>query len=272
MIKNSSIALHAICKNEDYYIEEWIDYHSRIGIDYFILYDNNSDTSLKEQLTNYKNVKVIKWKDSYSATQLRSQKHCIIHNQNFRWIGFLDIDEYVVLLNDSTNLKEYMLEFEAYDGLGLYWLAFGANEHKHRQASTILSYTQSCPSLIAFNKHIKCFINPQKYIGNHWTSHYLPVNGNFVDVSHQDISSNWLSRQHFRTYIKDNNQKSILNDKMRINHYHTRSLEDFQHKMKRGGGISVNKVYTMDGYKHLNYENIYNDDIIKTLRKIEDKK
>ena len=91
MLKNNSIALHAICKDEDYYIEEWIDYHSGIGIDYFILYDNNSDISLKNKLSEYKNVRVIQWTDSREATQLRSQKHCIIHNQNFRWIGFLNL-------------------------------------------------------------------------------------------------------------------------------------------------------------------------------------
>jgi len=271
--KNNSVAISAICKNEEEYIKEWLEYHSSIGVDYFILYDNNSRISLKKILSEYSNVEVIDWLDNASGTQIRSQIDCVNNYSHFRWIGFLDIDEYIVLLNDSVKIKDYLTEFIEYDGLCLYWLAFGSNKHKTKQTSTISSYTQSCPNLNKFNKHIKCFINPKRYdhSAKHWTSHYLPtLNGN-IDVTHTNVKKYWTNFLAFQKYIKNSSIKTTINEKIRINHYYTRSVEDFHHKMLRGGGVNVKKVYNKNNYKSVNKENVFNDDIIQTtinLKKI----
>ncbi len=266
--------MSAICKDENLYIKEWLDYHSAIGVEYFILYDNNSEVSLKKTLRSYNNVRVIDWKDSQDFTQIRAQRDCIEKYKNVRWIGFLDIDEFVVLLNDSIDIKDYLQKYEAYDGVGLYWLAFGSNQHLTKQPDTIYSYTQSSPNLLNFNKHIKCFINPSTYNfkKTHWTSHWFPTKNNIVDVDCNSISEYWDSAYNFAKYMADESIKPITDKTMRINHYYTRSLEDFKHKMKRGGGVKTNRVYSMKKYKRINKENIFNDDIIKTYNKIKDKR
>lgn len=274
---NNNVAISAICKDEGDYIKEWLEYHSDIGVDYFILYDNNSQVPLKKILSEYKNVEVIDWLDCKHGTQVRSQIHSINHYSYFRWIGFLDIDEYIVLLKDSVKIKDYLQEFIEYDGLCLYWLAFGSNQHKTKQTSTINSYTQSCPNLNKFNKHIKCFIDPKKYDHSaiHWTSHYIPtLNGN-VDVTHTNMQEYWVDFLAFKKYMKNLAIKSTIDTKMRINHYYTRSIEDFHHKMLRGGGVNVQKVYNKNNYKSVNNENVFNDDIIQTiinLNKMKEKK
>lgn len=274
---NNSVAISAICKDEEEHIKEWLEYHSNIGVDYFILYDNNSQIPLKKILLEYNNVEVIDWLDNQQGTQVRSQIDCVNNYSHFRWIGFLDIDEYIVLLNDSVKIKDYLKEFIEYHGLCLYWLAFGSNKHTTKQKSTINSYTQSCPNLDKFNKHTKCFINPKKYDHSaiHWTSHYLPtLNGN-VDVTHTNVQKYWTNLLAFKKYIKNSEIKGTIDEKIRINHYYTRSTEDFHRKMLRGGGINVKKVYNNNNYKSVNKENVFNDDIIQTvinLNKIREKK
>ena len=43
-MKNSyKIYITAIMQNESKYLEEWLNFHEKLGIDGFILYDNNTN-------------------------------------------------------------------------------------------------------------------------------------------------------------------------------------------------------------------------------------
>jgi len=62
-----TIALTIMCKNENVDLKENIEYHTLLGIDHFIIYDNNSKHPLKEDLKNYK--KLHDWLVSNASPQ-----------------------------------------------------------------------------------------------------------------------------------------------------------------------------------------------------------
>lgn len=45
-----TIAICLIIKDENQYLEEWLNHHRKLGIDFFIIYDNNSEVSVSEYI------------------------------------------------------------------------------------------------------------------------------------------------------------------------------------------------------------------------------
>ena len=100
-LKNK-ILMSTIVKNEEKYIKQWITYHKNIGIDYFIIYNNENNNKLKTYLNTFenKNIILIKWNYPYRlkngiSGQTIQQNHSIYVFTNVKYIGLLDIDEYV---------------------------------------------------------------------------------------------------------------------------------------------------------------------------------
>lgn len=246
--KKQYVAMSAMCKDRIEYILEWIDYHYMIGVQHFILYDNNT-YDLKNYLQQYIDnniVTIIKWTDNKTGRQIRAQNEAIRAFGTFRWIGFLDIDEFVVLLNDEMDIKSYLQKYEDYDALGLHWMMFGSNGHKVRQDSVLKSYTSSFPQSKT-NCHIKSFINPK---AKNITQMCKGRPHSFCT----DLAVNVLYEKSTGAFgACGNGGHAVLYKHMRINHYYTRSLEDFKEKIARGGGNLAERKYTM------NHFNAYND-------------
>ena len=98
------IIFTTIVKNEDDFILSWIDYHLRLGISRFIIYDNSTNFSLSTLLDKYikSNIVIlIKWLYPYMSNisgfsgQTTQQNHSIYAFKNSKLIGLFDIDEYV---------------------------------------------------------------------------------------------------------------------------------------------------------------------------------
>jgi hypothetical protein len=100
----NEIIFSTIVKDEDKYIKQWIDFHFKIGVKRFIIYDNSVDNTLLNLLKKYienKIVILIKWTYSYRlpisgiSGQTTQQNHSIYAFKNSKYIGLFDIDEYV---------------------------------------------------------------------------------------------------------------------------------------------------------------------------------
>jgi hypothetical protein len=98
------IIFSTICKDEDDFIIPWIQYHVRLGISRFIIYDNSLKRTLATLLEDYINkgiVLLISWPYEYISSisgisgQTTQQNHSIYAFRNSKYIGLFDIDEYV---------------------------------------------------------------------------------------------------------------------------------------------------------------------------------
>jgi hypothetical protein len=111
------IYLSTMCKNQGNRLQEWIIYHYKMGIDYFIIFlDNCQDNSkdiLENIIKNY-NIKI----DIYETEKFKPEyqnKHWIIRSHKMydyvlekyknlaEWILFIEVDEFI--LNYKNNIK-----------------------------------------------------------------------------------------------------------------------------------------------------------------------
>jgi hypothetical protein len=103
----NQIIMSTMVLGEDKYVRQWIQFHLKLGIEHFIIYDNStSSNSLINVLEDYIDqniVTLIKWPYKYRleisgiSGQTTQQNHSIYAFNNSKYIGFFDIDEYLNL-------------------------------------------------------------------------------------------------------------------------------------------------------------------------------
>ena len=119
----NEIIMSTMVYNEDNYIRQWIIFHNRLGISRFIIYDNSSvddkksyksvektsdlKTVLKDFIDDGK-VVLINWHYpkrldiSGISGQTTQQCHSIWSFRNSKYIGLMDVDEYINIQNDNN--------------------------------------------------------------------------------------------------------------------------------------------------------------------------
>jgi hypothetical protein len=100
------IIFSTLVKDEDEFIIPWIEYHLRMGVTRFIIYDNSDRGTLEGLLEDYIHkhmVTLIRWNIPYgNGCQQCQQNHSIYAFRDSKYIGFFDIDEYVNLQSKTT--------------------------------------------------------------------------------------------------------------------------------------------------------------------------
>ena len=218
------LSLCLICKDENDYLSEWLDYHILMGVDRFYIYDNESQVSLRETLKEYiERDWVVVMDIPGRGVQLYAYDHCL---QTFgmytRWMGFIDTDEFLVPKN-CLDLKELLREYEQYGGVAVSSLFFGSSGHRERPAAGQISgYTLRTHETFHGNTLTKCIVRPDRtwmpysphdftYKDNFWC-----VNEGFLRVDNQD----------FPNHI----------EKIQLNHYFCRSESEIELKFRRKRG------------------------------------
>jgi hypothetical protein len=112
------IIMSTLVKEEDNYIKPWINFHLGIGITRFIIYDNSNSNTLSTHLHDYiekKQVFLISWIVPYIlpssgiSGQTTQQNHSIYAFTQCKYIGLMDIDEYVNM-QQHTNIHTFFEE------------------------------------------------------------------------------------------------------------------------------------------------------------------
>lgn len=157
--KKYYVSICGIFKDEELYLEEWIDYHKTIGVDHIYLYNNNSSDNYMRIIKKYIDtgfVELIDW--PYNYAQMEAYRDCF---NKFRsetaWLGFIDIDEFVVPVDDE-NIKEFFKKHQYEQSILIYWKMFGSNGLVHRDVSkpVIRDFTSCWPK---YDDIGKCFVN-----------------------------------------------------------------------------------------------------------------
>ena len=135
LIKNRSfkISLCTVAKNENKYIIEFIEYYKKYGIDKIYLYDNNDlngenfdflQNEIKSkfiEINNYRGKK---------RPQREIYNNCYINsNKKYKWIIFIDIDEFI-FLKTYSDIHIYLSQpkFIKCDSIYLNWVIHTDNE------------------------------------------------------------------------------------------------------------------------------------------------
>ncbi|TDO22363.1 glycosyltransferase family 2 protein [Pedobacter duraquae] len=119
----------SVLRDEEKFLDEWLVYHKRLGINHFFLFDNDQKQNLGLYLQpHHTYTTVIPWFDSNAEkTQIQAFRIALKDYINeFEWVIFFDVDEFVVLQSDR-NLKYFLSRYPNATAVSLNWHIFGHN-------------------------------------------------------------------------------------------------------------------------------------------------
>ncbi len=218
------LSLCLICKNENDYLAEWLDYHILMGVERFYIYDNESQVSVRQTLQAYieKGWAVVLDMPG-KAVQLQAYDHCLqTFGAHTTWLGFIDTDEFLVP-RTTLDLKELLKAYEAWGGLAVSSLFFGSNGQQTRPASgQIAAYTTRTHETFFENQLIKSIVRPAQVLMPNTPHDFFYANG-AVCVNEKLLRVDF---QRFPNAI----------EKIQLNHYFCRSQAEIDQKLQRGRG------------------------------------
>jgi len=232
------LSLCLIVKNENNYLQEWIDYHILLGVEHFWIYDNESTIPVENTLKTYiQSGWVTVHHIEGRVVQMYAYDHCIqTYGRLSKWIGFLDTDEFIVPHTPNL-LSTYLRDFEQYGGFAISSLFFGDNGHKHSPpAGQIAGYRKRTPERFSRNRFVKMIVQPEKVIYPISPHSFVFKEGAYC-VNEKKLR---VDAQEFPCHA----------DSIHINHYFTRSEEEWKIKMARGGGAGIQ--YSEDHWANVN--------------------
>ena len=230
------IKICAIAKDENHYLEEWVNHYLNLGVDEIIIYDNNSAIPIN---MNNSKVFIKQWLDKDFGSQSRCYLNCCQNNRGCDFIGFFDIDEFYYSKNMDIkkDIKELKDKFGNFEGLGIYWRIYGSNPaflEKQSKDSYTMWYG---------DKHIKSFVNPSKVL-NFPDPHKAELIGSYIDENGKSIVASTGVHTSSNIWVK---------------HIFTRSLSEFQEKMERGDANTREKNRTLNDFIQYNLKCVNND-------------
>jgi hypothetical protein len=211
-MRYSSISTNV--RDDNDYLDEWVSYHLGIGFEHITIYDHKS-------IVPVENI----WGDS--VTVIRTEKEElrtpeIIHMNTLRdrpsfWLAVIDVDEFIVLLQHK-NINELLVSYGEYGGVIIPWSFYGSDGHVKKPKGLVRdSYLWRTPDKDDLGKTI---INTQ-YCKRMIDPHYIESSRPVVT---EDFNAAAGSFCH--------SSRKLL----KINHYFTRSYDEWVKKVNRGSG------------------------------------
>lgn len=226
------IAIVSISKNEGPYLLEWIEFHRIVGVTKFYFYDNDSTDNTAELLQPYIDAGVVEYTLIEGvARQLDAYNDAIAkHKDDVRWMAFIDMDEYLVPTEPAKSISSVVDEIVTKAGggaagVGVNWAIFGTSHKEVSQQGLITAnYFMRAENDYYLNIHIKVICNP-RLVKNYISPHY-PVY----------VRGAYTVKEAYGTRIIGWGANKIIYKNIRINHYYTKSTEDYAKKRNRGLG------------------------------------
>jgi hypothetical protein len=217
------LSVVVIVKNEALYIEEWLEYHLIAGVSKFYIYDNESEDNLKEILTPYTKKGIVEYIYCPGRVKQRWAYNDILDKakKETYWLAVIDTDEFIVPVEDKT-IPDFLKDFEQYAGVKVNWVLYGSSGEKHWRKELVIERFKKHRKLDdVFGRVVKTICNPRAVFKIDIHEHFY---FRFAIV----VNSN---RDSQRKYYMDIEQ---VYDKIRINHYFTKSYDEYLLKTQRG--------------------------------------
>jgi len=215
---SQTLSFVAICKNEGAYLAEWLAYHHLVGVEKFYIYDNDSTDNTRDVLDPFIRAGWVVYTRWPGIRQQLPAYTDALHRYRLttRWMGFIDLDEFVVPVQQET-LPEVLAEYEDCYGLNAHWLTYGDNGHRTKTPGLVLErFTAHAAEP---NDISKAIINPRAAF--------------MMDNHHGCFIGSRSSVNELRVPIRTCTHKKSI-EKIRINHYWGKSWEEYLEKCAKG--------------------------------------
>jgi hypothetical protein len=199
-------------------IDEWLNYNKKLGYSKIYIYDSSQNNIYKTLSCNDINVIYL----PVVPPQPAAYEHFLSafkHEYDFTF--FSDTDEFLVLkkhMSISNFCEEYFQDLTT-GAIAINWKMFGNNFNTHKQEGSVLkNYTKSSRLL---NKHIKCIVRNSATMSMKGVHYPRLKDGFFL----RNIKGEILPIPTYYNRNNTNDEKTV-----QLNHYYTKSAEDFVEK------------------------------------------
>lgn len=235
------VAIVTMLKDEESYIDEWLVFHRAAGARHFIIYDNGSTDRtvdiIKARLPAGE-LTLLPWAgrptDVTNAAPFNVQSiayaHAVLNfGSSFRWMAFIDLDEFI-LPKGANTIEEALENVSGFPNVSLPWHMFGTSGHKEKPAGGVLrNYLYRAKNPISRKKNatnFKCIVDPCEV--TEVSIHH------FDTRKHGSDTCNDVGQVFSRKERKG--EAFYTAENLQLNHYYTRSLEEFAQKIIKGPG------------------------------------
>jgi hypothetical protein len=214
------LSICAIYRDEAPYLAEWVEFHKLVGVERIFLFNNLSSDNHHDVLAPYVEegtVVVEDWpgdRPDFPA-QAKCNFHCVEkHRHETRWLAFIDLDEFL-FSPTGRPVGEMLVEFEYASALWISRPEFGSSGHRTKPPGLLIeNYTRRRdePTM-----NMKRIVNPLKIVAS-GVQPSAYSDGPQVDTEHEPVARP-IGPAHL--------------DKLRLNHYFTKSEEEARVKAYR---------------------------------------
>ena len=209
-------------KNENPYLKDWLDYHLKVGVSQFYLYDQDGGEEAREILAPYEEKGIVKrhlwtrWDgtkyDGATKWYQRNKNHmgfahaAETYRQEFQWLMKIDVDEFLFPLDGASSLLDWLkkVDLRKVKGVKVPRINFGNNGHEIMPKSSVLE---------AYTKR-EAEYSDHKDLGN----------ADFLSSNRYAYSAHWW---HYKWYKFGKRLKDTDEIGWRVNHYFIKSLEEY---------------------------------------------
>lgn len=244
--KKYNMSIMAIFKNEQVYMEEWLDYHISQGFDQIYLYSNDPNINSYPYLSNPKYIlyiKLIDWvnkqNNGIDTIQRQAYTHCVqTYSHETQFLMMLDLDEFVIPIKSYSRVSDYIMSLKPqWNNITAFKIQrydFGSSGHITKPKTPVMdSY-----------KFHETVCSSFKTLAN---TDYIDKTTKFWRVHDFNLVSN-KSGKIFNSYFgyhetgfPNSCKPDTINEiPLVINHYYTKSYEEYlaRCEMWKKGGIN----------------------------------
>jgi len=230
-------------RDDNDYLDEWVEYHLAIGFEQILIYDHKSIIPV-----------VPKWGTKVIVKRIEVELPFAeyIHLLTFRdykpfWMMTCDVDEFLVLLKHK-DVKDLLVNYEKYGGLGIPWSMYGSSGHiKKPEGSVKNSYLWR--TVDEGPQYVKTIANT-RFFKNMSDPHFV-------------YSSRPLVNEAFQPF--EGSLTTSPRELCKLNHYFTRSYEEWLFKRNRGTGFTGVPIRPMEWFWGVHTGSTVYDPILKDL-------
>lgn len=242
-VNRDGIAIVAIMKNEANHIGDWLRFHSLAGATAFFLYDDCSEDRTVEvaKAIGGTKVTILPWsfRTKFRRPEVSFDRQVLAYchaienfGSAFRWMAFIDIDEYLVPLRDKS-LIDAINGFKNTGNISLPWTMFGPSGHENPpSASSPYAYTLRARHRRGPLLNFKCIVDPCDVTEAHVHR--------FKTKSMGSLTTNDVG---FQVENKLRNIDAFVSAELiQLNHYYTRSKQELYEKIEKGDPPDTDKL------------------------------
>ena len=222
------LSVCAIYRDEAPYLREWVEFHRLVGVERFFLYNNRSvDDHLDVLAPRIEDGTVVQTDWPMFPGQRAAYDHCLEEHRDLsRWIAFVDIDEFL-FSPTGRPVSEVLADYEQWPGIGVNRLRFGTSGNKERPDGLVIENYLRRARLSRYL--VKSVVNPRRTLRCRTVHVFDYVDGVGVDENGRPLvhppDAPADRPPEYASYTE-----TFTVSRLCINHYATRSEEEFRHK------------------------------------------